>query len=96
MESSGDAVRLKVWIQPKADRTGLVGEYDDRLKIKIKSPPLDDRANRELCRWVAKELGVSAGSVKVRFGSTDRRKVIEVVGADPSWVREKLTPSLSE
>ena len=96
MESSGDAVRLKVWIQPRAAKTGLVGVYDGRLKIKVKAPPVDDRANQELCRWLAKQLGLRAGSVRVRFGQTDRRKVVEVVDSDPSTIREKLTPSLSE
>ena len=96
MESSGDAVRLKVWIQPKAGKTCLVGEYDGRLKIMVMAPPVDDRANRELCRWLAKELGLSAGSVRVRFGRTDRRKVVEVVDSDPSTIREKLIPSLSK
>lgn len=96
IESSGDTVRLKIWIQPKAGKTGLIGEYDGRLKIKVKSPPIDDRANQELCRWLAKQLGLSAGSVRVRFGRTDRRKVVEVTGSDLSVIREKLTPDLSE
>ncbi len=96
IESSGDVVRLKVWIQPKAGQSGLVGVYDGRLKIKVKAPPVDDRANLELCRWLAKRLGLRASSVTVRFGRTDRRKVVEVADSDLSTICEKLIPSLSE
>ncbi|GAA3665594.1 hypothetical protein GCM10022237_27070 [Nocardioides ginsengisoli] len=72
---------LAVRVQPGASRTGPAGPTGvagDELKIRLASPPVDGRANDELVRWLAKELGVPRSAVTLLRGQTSRSKVLRV------------------
>ena len=72
---------LAVRVQPGASRTGPAGPTGvdgAELKIRLASPPVDGRANDELVRWLAKELGVPRSAVTLLRGQTSRSKVVRV------------------
>ncbi|GAA4094952.1 DUF167 domain-containing protein [Nocardioides kongjuensis] len=72
---------LAVRVQPGASRTGVAGAAGvdgAELKIRLASPPVDGRANDELVRWLAKELGVPRSAVSLVRGATSRSKVVRV------------------
>ena len=72
---------LAVRVQPGASRTGPAGATGvdgAELKIRLASPPVDGRANDELVRWLAKELGVPRSAVSLVRGQTSRSKVVRV------------------
>lgn len=70
-------------VQPKASRTAVAGMYGENLKVALKSPPVDGKANKELCRFFASLASVSNGSVELLSGETSRNKRIFVpVSAD--------------
>ena len=75
---------LAVRVQPGASRTGVVGPTGpdgDQLRIRLSSPPVDGRANAELVRWLAKELGVRRSAVTLVRGETGRSKLVRVDSA---------------
>jgi uncharacterized protein (TIGR00251 family) len=76
--SSGQ--RLSVYVQPRANRTGIAGRHGPDLKVRIASPPVDQAANEELLRFLAERLGVRRRNIRLIAGATSRRKVIEVDG----------------
>ena len=41
VERSGDDLRLRIFLQPKAAKDQIVGLHDDELKISITAPPVD-------------------------------------------------------
>jgi uncharacterized protein (TIGR00251 family) len=41
---------LSVLIQPRASRAGIVGIHGDRLKVKATAPPVDGKANADVCK----------------------------------------------
>lgn len=45
LQKSGEGFLLFVHIQPQASKTQIVGLHGDKLKIKIKAPPVDGAAN---------------------------------------------------
>jgi uncharacterized protein len=53
---------------------------DGRLRVRVAAPALEGRANRELCRFLAHELGVPRTRVRVTAGESSRRKVVSVDG----------------
>ncbi len=81
-EKDGGVV-LSLRVQPRASRNALCGEYEGALKVRLKAPPVDDAANRECCRFLAKTLGVSASQVVVMSGHTSRTKRVHVDGLTP-------------
>jgi len=81
---------ISVWLQPRASRTALAGIHDDLLKIAVSSPALEDRANKEVTKYLAKLLGVSLAAIDIVSGARGRRKQIFVRGLSASVVRMKL------
>ena len=40
---------LSLYIQPGASKTEVCGEHNGRIKIRLKAPPVDGKANQALC-----------------------------------------------
>jgi uncharacterized protein (TIGR00251 family) len=83
-------IRIDFYVQPRASRSEVVGQYDGRIKIRLAAPPVDGAANAELVRFVAERLGVAKSKVRVVAGETSRRKVVEVEGVAHALVQERL------
>ena len=76
--AGGSRSRFLVRAQPGAKRSGLAGLWNDHLKVALRSPPEDGRANAELLDVLAEVLGVRAGRLELVRGATARQKEIEV------------------
>jgi uncharacterized protein (TIGR00251 family) len=85
-----DVFRISIYAQPGARSSGITGEFDQALKIKILSPPVDGAANEALTAWIAQILGIKRANVRLVQGMTSRRKVLEVTGIDASEICRKL------
>jgi uncharacterized protein (TIGR00251 family) len=83
---------VKVRLQPHAGREELVAIRDGVLVVRVAAPALDGRANRALCRLLAKRLGVAASHVTIVRGSHARDKVIQIEGVDQSTADAMLMP----
>ncbi len=74
-------ILLDCYIQPGAKKDEISGLFNERLKIRITAPPVDNKANRHLLRFVAKLFGVSPSRVSLLKGDTQRNKRLLVSGA---------------
>ncbi len=61
------AVSFAVRLQPRASRDEISGEWQGGLKIRLTAPPVDDRANEALRRFLAASLKVPLSAVRIRF-----------------------------
>lgn len=77
-------------VQPNASRTEIVGLYDGRLKVRVAGPPVDGKANAELCKYLAKKTGIPKSSVTVVKGASSRRKQVLFTATDPLEIQSKL------
>ncbi len=77
---------LVLRIQPRARRSEVVGTLGDTLKVRVAAPAVDGRANVELIRFLAEELGVPRRSIRIVRGHTGRTKTVQIEGltAPPS------------
>jgi uncharacterized protein len=89
------SVRISVYVQPRASKTGVVGMHGDAWKIRVAAPPVDNAANAELIEFLASRLGVPKRSVRIAAGETGRRKIVEIDGVSLEAVAAALT-SLGE
>jgi len=69
---------ILVYVQPGASSSGISGEHNGRIKIKIKAPPRDGEAKIELIRFISEILGVAKKNVFLIQGESSRQKVILV------------------
>ncbi|HEV2304310.1 MAG TPA: DUF167 domain-containing protein [Candidatus Acidoferrales bacterium] len=80
------AVIFQVRVQPRSSRNAMAGEFQGALKIRLTAPPVDDRANEALCRFLAECLNVSPSAVKILSGQKSRTKRVEVQGIAASQI----------
>ena len=86
---NGGAV-LACHVQPNASKTAVVGMYGDELKITLKTPPVDGKANQELCRYFAELLDLPPSRIQLISGQTSRRKRI-FIPVEPEILLRKLS-----
>ncbi|MEN9643955.1 MAG: hypothetical protein RL238_624 [Actinomycetota bacterium] len=76
---------------PGASRAALIGLHGAELRIRVCSPPVDGRANDELCAVLADALGLRAREVRVVAGHTARSKQL-LVALDEAETTRRLEP----
>jgi uncharacterized protein (TIGR00251 family) len=91
---SMEAVMIDALVHPRASRDAIEGVHDEALKLKVKAPPVDDRANRAVERLLAGLLDLPRSNVAVVGGHSSRRKRIAISGASRQWVVDRLTRAL--
>jgi uncharacterized protein (TIGR00251 family) len=81
---------LQVVVRPRAGRTGISGTRDGALRVDVKEPPEDGRANDAVCALLARELGIPKDGVRVVSGQSSRKKLLAISGAPQSAVERLL------
>jgi uncharacterized protein (TIGR00251 family) len=79
-QHSGDNLTLYCHIQPGAKHNQIVGLHDRRIKIQLKAPPVDGKANQALCRYLAEICAIPVSRISIRQGLSNRKKTIEIKG----------------
>ena len=90
LEVREGTVTLKVLVQPRASRDELVGIHGDCLKIKLTSPPVENQANKKLCEFLSRLMGVRKRQVEIVEGQKARVKKVRISDSTPEEVRKKL------
>ncbi|MGO9640557.1 MAG: DUF167 domain-containing protein [Candidatus Acidiferrales bacterium] len=80
-------VSFAVRVQPRASREEIAGVHDGALKVRLTAPPVEDRANEALRRFLAARLKVAVSAVRIAAGERNRTKRVEIVGASADAVR---------
>jgi len=81
-------VRFDVVVVSRASRSRISGLHANSLKVTLAAAPVDGEANRELCRLIAKSLGVPKRSVQITRGEHSKHKTVQVMGVTASRVLE--------
>jgi uncharacterized protein (TIGR00251 family) len=69
---------ITVHAAPRAARNQIQGTHGDALKIRLKAPPVDGKANRALLSFLAQCLGLPPRQLELLTGDTGRHKRILV------------------
>jgi uncharacterized protein (TIGR00251 family) len=72
--ASKKGIILNLSITPNAPKTQLCGKYGDRLKIKLKAPPVDGKANKELIKYLNGLLKKHKIKCELIGGKTSKNK----------------------
>src|ERR1700682_890192 len=74
------AVIFTVRVQPRASKDEIAGEMDGALKIRLRAPAMEDRANEALIDFLAALLKTPRSAVSILSGERSRVKRIEIRG----------------
>ena len=74
------AVIFAVRVQSRASKDEIAGEMGGALKVRIRAPAAEDRANEALVDFLAELLKTPRSAVSILSGERSRVKRIEVRG----------------
>ena len=82
---------LAVRVTPRASDNKITEVlHDGTVKIHIAAPPVDDKANEELVKFLADILGVPKSRIEIVAGVTGRDKLISVIDMDAESVHKRI------
>ena len=69
---------LQFWVLPQSKVTELIGFDFERSawRLRIAAPPLENRANKEIIRWLSKQIGCPKSSFAILSGEQHKSKKI--------------------
>lgn len=73
---------IKVYLQPNSSKNEIVGPYRDGIKVKVTAPPMDEKANKTLLRFLARALGIPPSQIAIIKGQHTREKTLKISGAN--------------
>jgi len=91
LEIQESAVILTVRVQPRASKDEINGVVGGALKVRLRAPALEDRANEALCEYLAELLKTPKAAVRILSGHRNRNKRVEVRGVTEQEVVALVT-----
>jgi hypothetical protein len=88
-ERDGAAI-FPVRVQPRASKDEIAGEKGGALKVRLRAPAVEDRANEALTEFLAQLLKRPKSAVRILSGDRSRTKRIEIRGVTPQQIHALL------
>ena len=74
------AVVIPVRVQPRASKDEIAGEMGGALKVRLRAPAIEGRANEALIEFLAQLLKTPKSAVRILSGERSRTKRLEIRG----------------
>jgi uncharacterized protein (TIGR00251 family) len=71
-------MRIGVVVTPRAKKSEVIELQNGCLKVKLTSPPIKNRANRELIELLSHYYQVNKSTIRIIRGVHSRKKLIEI------------------
>jgi uncharacterized protein len=85
------AVIFALRVQPRATKDEIAGVTGGALKVRLRAPALEGRANDALCEYLAELLKTPKAAVRILSGHHSRSKRVEVHGVTELQVLALVT-----
>ena len=81
---------FQVRVNPNAKVDEVVGEHERAIRIKLRAPAVEQKANAALLNFLATELKIPKRAVLLERGQRSRDKLIRIDGLSEEEVRRRL------
>ncbi|GAA6616498.1 DUF167 domain-containing protein [Scytonema sp. NUACC26] len=71
-------MQKKVKVKPNSKVLKVEENADGSLTVRLKSPPVDGKANEELIRLLAEKFDVPKSCITIKLGLSSRQKLVEI------------------
>jgi hypothetical protein len=68
----------------------VVGKHGDAIKIKLRAPAVEGKANAALRAFLAEKLNISERTIVLERGHKSRDKIVRIEGLSEEDVRRSL------
>jgi uncharacterized protein len=84
---------LRFHIVPNARADKIMGEHGSAIRVKLRAPAREGKANAALRSFLAEELKISESQITLEHGQKSRDKLIRIDGLSDDDVRRQLLPT---
>ena len=84
------AVIFSVRVQPRASKDEIAGELEGALKVRLRAPAVENRANEALVEFMAQLLKRPRSAVRILSGERSRTKRVEISGVTRREIMDLL------
>ena len=81
---------LRIKVKPNSKTDEVIRQADGSLKVKIKAPPVEGKANKYLVEYLSKVLNLSKSKISLLKGETNSYKTLQI-DAEENYVNEILS-----
>jgi len=85
----GRMATLRVHVVPNANSNCVVGEHGGAIKIKLRAPAVEGKANAALVRFLAEEMKLPRRAIVLQSGQRSRDKLLRIDGLSEEEVRRR-------
>jgi hypothetical protein len=71
-------MKIQVKVKPNSQEQKIEELADGSLSIRLKTPPIDGKANQELIEILAKKFQVTKSQITIKSGASGRNKLVEI------------------
>ncbi len=89
-EAAAPVATVTVRVQPRSSRNEIGELAGGVLRIRLTAPPVENRANEALVRFLAGALDVPRARVEIVAGDRGRNKIVRVRGIAPAELYRRL------
>jgi len=82
---------IRVHVIPNAKIDKVAGEHGDAIKIKLRAPAIEGKANTALRKFLAEKLSIPQRAIVLDRGERSRDKLLRIDGPSEKTIREFLT-----
>lgn len=90
LRETDDGILIPVQVVPRASRTGIDGEVEGALRVRLAAPPVEGAANRELIEFLSKRLRLPKRDLTLVTGERSKRKAVRVRALSRQEILERL------
>ena len=83
---------LSFHILPNAKQNKVMGEHGLAIKIKLRAPAVEGKANEALRSFLSEQLKILERNVVLERGLKSREKLVRIDGLSEEDVRQRLLP----
>lgn len=77
---------MDIRLQPGAKKNESAGLMQNRLRLRLTAPPVDNKANKALVLFVAQKLGLRPRKIDLVAGTSSRLKTLAISSEkEPDW-----------
>lgn len=88
---------LTIRVTPRARKTELSGVLEDgTLRVRLATPPTEDKANAALIAFLAGLFGVGKNKIHIVAGEQGLDKIVSILGMTAQEAEDKLQTRLDD
>lgn len=86
---------ISLHVLPNAPKSQIVGEHNGSLKIKIKAPPVDGKANDAIVAFFSDFLDLAKSKIEILKGDKSKEKALIIYGVPLEQIQAKVASALN-